>query len=114
MTCGIKDYLDRVLETAWGEDFTRARRTHLMADLPLDFLPGEEFWYSNSNYVLLAMIIQKVSQRSYESFLGERVFGPLGMTATRCDSLSDVITNRAALYEWESNRLVNVRFLNPT
>ncbi len=114
MTSGIKDYLDRVPESAWREDFTRERLIHLMTDLPLDFLPGEEFRYSNSNYVLLAMIIQKVSQRSYDSFLGDRVFGPLGMTATRCDSLSDVITNRAALYEWESNRLVNVRFLNPT
>ena len=114
MTSGIKDYLDHLPDSAWREDFTSERLIHLMTDLPLDFLPGEKFSYSNSNYVLLAMIIHKVSQKSYDSFLAERVFGPREMTATRRDSLSDVITNRAALYEWERDKLANVRFLSPT
>ncbi|HEY8130550.1 MAG TPA: serine hydrolase domain-containing protein [Thermoanaerobaculia bacterium] len=44
--------------------------------------PGTRFSYSNSNYHLLALIIEKVSGVSYGDFLEENIFKPLGMTAT--------------------------------
>jgi len=48
-------------------------------DLPLDFVPGEIWSYSNSGYVLLGAIIEQVSGTSYADFLEQNVFSPLGM-----------------------------------
>ena len=47
-------------------------------DKPLDFKPGEKFRYSNSGYVVLGQIIEKVSGKNYASFLKEAIFDPLG------------------------------------
>lgn len=49
---------------------------------PLEFEPDTAFEYSNSNYFLLARIVEIVSGQSYNEFLRERIFKPLGMTHT--------------------------------
>jgi len=49
---------------------------------PLAFAPGDRYQYSNSNYNLLALIIEKASGRSYGAFLKENIFDPLGMRDT--------------------------------
>jgi CubicO group peptidase (beta-lactamase class C family) len=49
---------------------------------PYDFAPGEKFSYSNSGYVLLGFIIEKVSRQTYESYLRKTFFEPLGMKDT--------------------------------
>lgn len=54
-------------------------------DRPLNFAPGTEWRYSNSNYIVLGTIIEQVSGQSYESFLQEQIFGPLQMTSTGYD-----------------------------
>ncbi len=45
----------------------------------LNFSPGAKYQYSNSGYVLLAMIIQIASGQLYEDFMDERIFKPLNM-----------------------------------
>jgi CubicO group peptidase (beta-lactamase class C family) len=50
--------------------------------LPLDFNPGAKFRYSNSNYVILGDIVEKVSGQNYGDFLKQTFFDPLGMNAT--------------------------------
>lgn len=69
-----------------------AKTKHTVAELiakfkdqPLEFQPGEKYRYSNSNYNLLAYIIEKVSGQSYGDFLKQNIFDPLGMTATGND-----------------------------
>ena len=47
---------------------------------PLDFKPGEKYSYSNSGYMLLAYIIQKITGKSYENVVSEMIFKPLHMT----------------------------------
>jgi CubicO group peptidase (beta-lactamase class C family) len=49
---------------------------------PLDFEPGAKYAYSNSNYNLLAYIIEKVSGKSYGEFITEDIVKPLQMTHT--------------------------------
>jgi CubicO group peptidase (beta-lactamase class C family) len=49
---------------------------------PYDFNPGEKYSYGNSGYVLLGCVIEKVSGQSYESYLKETFFDPLGMEHT--------------------------------
>jgi CubicO group peptidase (beta-lactamase class C family) len=48
-------------------------------DKPLDFEPGSKYSYSNSGYVLLGYLVEKISGESYEKFLRENIFTPLGM-----------------------------------
>jgi CubicO group peptidase (beta-lactamase class C family) len=49
---------------------------------PLDFNPGEKYNYSNSNYNLLAYIIEEASGKTYGNFLRENIFEPVGMEYT--------------------------------
>lgn len=49
---------------------------------PLDFKPGTEFEYSNSGYILLGYIVEKVSGMNYENYLNENIFKPLNMNNT--------------------------------
>jgi CubicO group peptidase (beta-lactamase class C family) len=50
--------------------------------LPLDFAPGTQWRYSNSGYVLAGMIIERVTGLSYDTYLTERLLGPLGLRHT--------------------------------
>ena len=72
-------------------------------DKPLDFQPGEKWSYSNSGYVLLGYLIEKVSGDTYEKFLQENIFTPLGMKDSGYDSNSAVIAHRAAGYTRGAN-----------
>lgn len=81
-------------------------------DKPLDFQPGEKYSYSNSGYVLLAYIIEKVSGRTYEGFLRENIFAPLGMVNTGYDDNKIVLKHRAIGYSREGIRLVRAPYLN--
>lgn len=58
----------------------------LFMDEPLRFTPGERFEYSNSNYILLGAVVEKVSGQSYEDYLRAHVFLPAGMTQTGLSS----------------------------
>lgn len=51
-------------------------------DRPLGFRPGERFEYSNSNYNLLALIVERVSGMPFGEFLRREIFAPLGMSGT--------------------------------
>jgi len=51
----------------------------LVRDKPLDFPPGEKMRYSNTGYVVLGMVIEKLSGQSYAEFLKTNIFTPLGM-----------------------------------
>ncbi|HTD97196.1 MAG TPA: serine hydrolase domain-containing protein, partial [Edaphobacter sp.] len=55
-------------------------------DKPLDFEPGSKFSYSNSGYVLLGYLLEKISGQSYADFLKQNIFTPLGMADTGIDS----------------------------
>ncbi len=65
---------------------------------PLDFEPGEKFSYSNSGYVLLGYLIEKISGESYAKFVQENIFTPLGMKDSGYDSNSTIIARRAKGY----------------
>jgi D-alanyl-D-alanine carboxypeptidase len=61
---------------------TPASLVEKLAKLPMRSEPGTKYSYSNSNYHLLALIIEKASGQSYGDFLAENIFKPLGMTST--------------------------------
>ncbi len=77
----------------------------VLADPALDFPPGSSTSYSNTGYVLLAMIVERLTNLSYADFLGENIFEPLGMTSTFVSDESVVYpANTAQPYD-ERNRL---------
>ena len=65
---------------------------------PLYFKPGSQSRYSNSGYLLLAYLIEKISGQSYEQFLSENIFKPLGMNNTGIDYRGKIISNKATGY----------------
>jgi len=81
--------------------------------LPLEFQPGETWAYDNTGYYLLGLVIEQASGRTYWQFLDERIFRPLGMTATRSTDPQPIIPNRASGYEWQNNSFENRQVLTP-
>jgi CubicO group peptidase (beta-lactamase class C family) len=79
---GIPEYF-KVMEArghAFEERATQADAVRSIASIPrLGFRPGAKFEYSNSNYVLLAEVVHRVSGSPLPEFLRQRVFGPLGL-----------------------------------
>jgi CubicO group peptidase (beta-lactamase class C family) len=81
-TSGYQDY--------WPQDYvmpmmlepvTAQKILDLWARKPLDFDPGTKWQYSNTNYVIAGVIIEKVSGKPLLQFLKEKVFTPLGMAS---------------------------------
>lgn len=95
-------------------DFTEDELLTRIEALPLEAAPGEKWDYRNTNYVLLGILIHKVTGKPYYEFLSERIFKPLGMTSTRLISDRDIIPNRAAGYEIEDGQLKNQEWVSPT
>jgi len=79
---------------------------------PLEFAPGEKWNYSNSGYVLLGYLIEKISGQSYEKFVQDNIFGPLGMKDSGYDSNSAIIRRRAAGYTPGPDGPVNTGFIH--
>jgi CubicO group peptidase (beta-lactamase class C family) len=83
-------------------------------DKPLDFQPLEKWNYSNSGYVLLGHIIEKVSGESFERFLQKNILDPLKMQNTGYDLHRKILKNRATGYSQSSNGKVNSVYLDMT
>jgi CubicO group peptidase (beta-lactamase class C family) len=67
-------------------------------DKPLEFAPGTKWAYSNSGYSLLGLIIEKTSGVTYQQFLADNIFKPLGMKDSGYDSNSIIIARHASGY----------------
>lgn len=85
---------------------------NLFADSTLQFKPGERFAYSNSGYILLGYIIEKVTGKPYEQVLQENIFTPLKMNNTGYDHHRTLLKNRASGYEKNGRSYVNANFID--
>ena len=81
-------------------------------DKPLDFQPGEKMSYSNSGYIVLGQIIEKLSGRTYETFVRDNLFTSIGMKDSGYDSNTAVIPHRASGYTNGPQGLVNAGFVH--
>jgi CubicO group peptidase (beta-lactamase class C family) len=96
------------------EDWTPAQLIAFFQSEPLDFEPGTGWKYNNSGYLLLGAIIEKVSGKTYEDFLAETIFRPLGMERTRYGSDAPLIAGRVAGYQRTPGGIVNASYLSMT
>jgi CubicO group peptidase (beta-lactamase class C family) len=78
MTSGYEDFAPQdYIIPAWRKPISPLDNVHIWAEKPLDFEPGTDWQYSNTNYVLLGLIVQKVSGEPLYQFIRERVLTPL-------------------------------------
>jgi CubicO group peptidase (beta-lactamase class C family) len=106
-TSGIREEEDKSDFLEWERQEHNQEEIVRTAFGPLLARPGEKFRYSNTGYRLLGMLVEKVSGQSYWDFLQQRIFHPLGMTATRNSDPQTVISNRARGYGFSDGRLIN-------
>lgn len=85
------------------KDLTPAEVVARVAALPLKATPGEVYEYSNTNYIVLGSIIEKLSGKTYEQVLNERVIKPLGLKNTGIDDGKKQLANSAAGYTMRNN-----------
>ena len=70
----------------------------LFVDDPLQFEPGTQFAYSNEGYIVLGLIIEKVTGQSYWDYVRENIYQPSGMSHTDAYELDTEVPNRAIGY----------------
>ena len=116
-TSGIPSY------TGLGPRWSRTMRQDvppdslvaLVSGLPFDFPPGTQWRYNNSGYVMLGMIIEKVTGQPYGSYLRDSLLAPLGLTSTTYCDQRPLIKHRAQGYEPADNGgFVNAQPLSMT
>ena len=118
-TSGLGEYETGARTKAGGPfyirlDFTEDELYKKMTEMPMDFKTGEDWSYRNTNYVLLGILIHKVTGKFYGDFLQERIFKPLGMNRTRIISEEDIIQKRAAGYRLVKGELKNQEWVSPS
>lgn len=101
-TSGVRDHFGLLQLAGWtNRDYFSNERVYqlLTQQKALNFEPGTRHLYSNSNYLLLAEIVERVSGQSLREFADENIFTPLGMEHTHFDDdYFQVVKNRATSY----------------
>ena len=85
---------------------THAEELALFKDRPLNFEPGNKNEYSNSNYLVLGAMIEKVTVEDFGTLSRNRIFKPLGMNDSGVDKDGLVLPKRAQGYNNDNGRLV--------
>ena len=104
---GIPDF---TRATAYAKAEDPLRIEHAMQELaaqPLMSSPGEKFAYSNSGYILLGRLVEKVSGVSYEQYITDNILKPAGLENTAYDHVRPILKNRASGYVFDGDHLVN-------
>jgi CubicO group peptidase (beta-lactamase class C family) len=98
-TSGLVDYEDLIPATRTAQLDDRDVLTLLASKDSVYFPPSTQYRYSNSGYVLLGIIVARVSRMPFPDFLRTRIFTPLGMTASVAHvEGSDTVPHRAYGY----------------
>jgi ketosteroid isomerase-like protein len=83
-----------------------------LRDKPLEFAPGSQAKYSNSGYIVLGYIVEKVSGEAYGSFLQHNIFDPLSMRDSGVDSNADIVPRRAVGYRLNDKDLKHAEYID--
>lgn len=111
-TSGIPDYEEIRTYDIYRFRLTPEEIIKIAHSRPMDFAPGTGWFYSNTGYFLLSMIVERIEGHPLGQVLESRIFGPLLMTQTRMADPEAIIRHRASGY-WvnKAGELIN---RNPT
>ena len=113
-TSGIPEWVPNLSKDPVLKTYTLTEIVRHAASKPLAFTPGTRFGYSNTNYNLLAGIIEKAAGKPYGSFLQEHLFKPLGMDATGVYDPQVIVKSRSAGYDRLQGKVYNnIIFYDP-
>ncbi len=115
-TSGIRSYtsLGPEWQRVWRLDLPEDSLIAMFAGKPFDFEPGARYAYNNSGFYLLGVIVEKVTARTYEQLLDERLFRPLGLADTRYCSTTPIVPRRAQGYSRTRTGFANAEFISMT
>jgi len=114
-TSGIANYTDLPEYVPNSRNVVTPKEiSALFENLPLDFEPGSAYRYSNSGYLLLGRILETVTEQSYENYLRDHIFRPLGMHQTSYLNVAPIVYGRASGYSTNSDGIFNASFLSMT
>lgn len=109
-TSGIASYTqDEALMSERSKPAQPGRVLRTFTEKPLAFAPGSQFEYSNSNYFLLGLVIERASGLTYERYLQEKVLAPAGMTRTSTVDAPDAPNTAVGRTLDESDEVVDVK-----
>jgi CubicO group peptidase (beta-lactamase class C family) len=111
-TSGVAEYTDSTFD--YRRDYTEDQLVRFAASRPLDFPPGDHWAYSNTGYLLLGVLIHRLTGRFYGDLLQSLIFAPLKMATTRIISESDIVFNRAAGYRLVKGHVRNQDWVAPS
>jgi CubicO group peptidase (beta-lactamase class C family) len=74
----------------------------IISKYKVDFEPNERFSYSNSNYVILGYIIEKITKQSYSKSLKKRITSKIGLVNTYLGGKTDISKNESYSYQFDS------------
>ncbi|MBS1133000.1 MAG: penicillin-binding protein [Burkholderiaceae bacterium] len=111
---GLPDFEEAFGYGVYRETPSDAEFQKRLLDLPIEFEPGKKWSYSNTNYWLLARVIEQASGQTYAQFMQERIFTPLGMNSTRTALPTQILMGRAAGYQLVEGRLENREAMQPS
>jgi CubicO group peptidase (beta-lactamase class C family) len=97
-----------------GKNYARAEIIDIVKEVPVHFEPGARWEYSNTNYFLLGMVIEKVSGKAYPEYMHERIFKPLGMDATLINTSGLKIKNAAMGYDLKGEKWERANLDDPS
>lgn len=98
-TSGLHEILDlEPFHSNLARAWTASEQLAVLARTPLDFTPGTRQKYSNSGYLLLGMIIEKLTGQPYDRQILQQIAGPLGLTGLQGGDDTTVQTNAGCGY----------------
>jgi len=106
-TSGIPDYEEIQTYEAYRFRFTPEEIIRVAHSRPMDFAPGQGYYYSNTGYFLLSLIVERIEGKPLGDVLHARIFAPLGMLQTRMADPEDIIMHRSRGY-WVDRMGVNL------
>jgi CubicO group peptidase (beta-lactamase class C family) len=99
-TSGVADYPNVWRGAALDDRLSNEEYLERLAQAPLEFPTGRRAEYSNSNYILLAQVVERAGGKRFAAFMHDEVFGPLGMTNSWIHDAHDLpIAHRARGYK---------------
>lgn len=114
-TSGVKSYTSLPeWRPLWRTDMTVPEILDLSRGKAHEFEPGHRWKYNNTGFVALGAIVEKASGTSYEAFLQERIFTPLGMRHSGYDHTDRLVPRRVSGYQKNGDSFVNAPFLSMT
>jgi CubicO group peptidase (beta-lactamase class C family) len=113
-TSGLIDYqvFDIHMPNAIRMDLPTSLFLDSLAPRPLEFKPGTKYAYSNSNYFMLGMIIEKITGKTYQAYLQETILRPAGLLNTYYDVPWKVIPGRVSGYTGNGPKYNNAGYIS--